>query len=77
MNMQDRAKANHYLGKDSKIYHVLGKGSMIANAFFGKFCTQPVAILLDISLRFMVATRYITNQFHGSKCLLRYFECEL
>ena len=42
--MQDRAKANHdlgkdakinhVLGKDAKINHVLGKRSMVANAFF-------------------------------------------
>ena len=44
MTMQDRAKANHdlgkdaknnhVLGKDAKINHVLGKRSMVANAFF-------------------------------------------
>ena len=28
--MQDRAKANHDLGKDAKIYHVLDNGSMVA-----------------------------------------------
>ena len=33
--MQDRAKANHDLGKDAKINHVLDKGSMVANPFFG------------------------------------------
>ena len=32
--MQDRAKANHDLVKDSKVFHVLDKGSMVANAFF-------------------------------------------
>ena len=33
--MQDRAKkANHDLGKDSMINHVLAKGSMVANQFF-------------------------------------------
>ena len=34
MTMQDRAKANHDLRKDAKIYHVLDKGSMVANPFF-------------------------------------------
>ena len=33
--MQDRAKANHDLGKDAKINHVLDKGSMVVNPFFG------------------------------------------
>ena len=32
--MQDRAKANHDLGKDAMINHVLAKGSMVANPFF-------------------------------------------
>ena len=32
--MQDRAKANHDLGKDAMITHVLAKGSMVANPFF-------------------------------------------
>ena len=32
--MQDRAKANHDLGKDVMINHVLAKGSMVANPFF-------------------------------------------
>ena len=31
--MQDHAKANHDLGKDAKINHVLDKGSMVANPF--------------------------------------------
>ena len=35
MAMQDRAKANHDLGKDAKISHVLDKGSMVANLFLG------------------------------------------
>ena len=34
--MQDRAKANHNLGKDAKINHVLDKGSIVVNPFFGK-----------------------------------------
>ena len=34
MAMQDRAKANHDLGKDAKINHVLDKGSMVANSVF-------------------------------------------
>ena len=34
MAMQDRAKANHDLGKDAMINHVLAKGSMVANPFF-------------------------------------------
>ena len=34
MAMQDRAKANHDLGKDAKINHVLDKGSTVANPFF-------------------------------------------
>ena len=33
--MQDHAKANHDLGRDAKINHVLDKGSMLANPFFG------------------------------------------
>ena len=36
--MQDRAKRTmfyHDLGKDAKIIHVLDKGSMVANPFFG------------------------------------------
>ena len=37
--MQDRAKANHDLGKDAKINHVLDKGSMVANMFFGDSCS--------------------------------------
>ena len=28
--MQDRAKANHDLGKDAMINHVLAKGSMVS-----------------------------------------------
>ena len=32
--MQDRAKANHALGKDAKINHVLDKGSMAAKIRF-------------------------------------------
>ena len=35
MTMQDRANANHDLGKDAKINNVLDKGSMAANPFFG------------------------------------------
>ena len=38
--MQDRAKRTmfyHDLGKDAKINHVLDKGSMVANPFFGNF----------------------------------------
>ena len=35
MAMQDRAKANRELGKDAKINHVLEKGSIVANPFFG------------------------------------------
>ena len=35
MAMQDLAKANHDLGKDAKINHVLDKGSMEANPYFG------------------------------------------
>ena len=34
MAIQDRAKANHDLGKDAKFNHVLDKGSMVANPFF-------------------------------------------
>ena len=33
MAMQGRAKANHDLGKDAKIIHVLDKGSMVKNLF--------------------------------------------
>ena len=33
--MQDRAKANHDLGKDAMINHVLDKGYMVANPFLG------------------------------------------
>ena len=36
--MQDRAKRTmfcHDLGKDAKINHVLDKGTMVANPFFG------------------------------------------
>ena len=54
--MQDRAKVNHDLGKDSKIYHVHDKSSMVSNTFFGQFCTQLLAIHLNISL--MVANAY-------------------
>ena len=32
--MQDRAKANHDLGKDAMINHVLDKGFMVASPFF-------------------------------------------
>ena len=32
--MQDRAKANHDLGKDAMINHVLAKESMVANPSF-------------------------------------------
>ena len=38
MIMQDRAKRTMFyndLGKDAKINHVLDKGSMVANPFFG------------------------------------------
>ena len=38
MIMQDRAKRNmfyHNFGKDVKVNHVLDKGSMVANPFFG------------------------------------------
>ena len=31
--MQDRAKANHDLGKDAMINHVLAKGYMVTNPF--------------------------------------------
>ena len=31
MAMQDREKANHDLGTDAKINHILHKGSMVAN----------------------------------------------
>ena len=34
MAMQDRAKANHDLGKDAKINHILDKGFMVANSVF-------------------------------------------
>ena len=34
MAMQDREKANHDLGTDAKINHILDKGSMVANPFF-------------------------------------------
>ena len=47
MAMQDRAKANHDLGKDAKINHVLDKGSTVANPFFfGKSCFLILFILL-------------------------------
>ena len=42
MAMQDRAKTKHDLDKVSKIHQVLDKGSMVANAFFGKVYTQPL-----------------------------------
>ena len=58
MTMQDRAKANHDLGKDSKIFHVLDNGSMAANAFFGEFCSQPLAFHLHISLNSMAPNAY-------------------
>ena len=42
MAMQDRAKANHDLCKDAMINHVLAKGSMVPNPFFGKSqCLKP------------------------------------
>ena len=34
MAIQDHAKANHDLGQDAKINHVLDKGSMVANSVF-------------------------------------------
>ena len=40
--MQGRAKANHDLGKDAMINHVLAKGSMVAYPFFGNSqCSKP------------------------------------
>ena len=54
--MQDRAKRTvlyHDFGKDAKINHVLDKGSMVANPFFGNsyflifsfYCTGFYCIL--------------------------------
>ena len=41
--MQDRAKANHDLGEDAMLNHVLAKGSMVANSFFfgNSQCSKP------------------------------------
>ena len=35
MAMQDRANANHDVGKDAKIYYVLDKGTMVASPLNG------------------------------------------
>ena len=49
MAMQDRAKANHHLGKDAMINHVLAKGSMVANPFFWEFSVFETMVSLQNS----------------------------
>ena len=49
MAIQDRAKANHDLGKDAMIKHVLAKGSMVANPFFLEFSVFEIMVSLQNS----------------------------
>ena len=71
--MQDRGKANHDLGKDAKINHVLDKGSMVANPFFWYLLVFEAMLSLPRSIfphgpslephsTFCTCERYIAGQ---------------
>ena len=66
--MQDCAKRTmfyHDLGKDAKINHVLDKGSMVKNPFFGNSCFLILFIFIAlVSIAF--------SNFMNFKTLLQY-----
>ena len=54
--MQDRAKANHDLGMDVKVNHVLNKGSMAANPFFGN--SYFLILIIFLALVFIAFSHF-------------------
>ena len=58
--MQDRAKANHDLGKDAMINHVLDNGSMVASPFFANsyFLTLHFSPLRSMASSLLALPRY-------------------
>ena len=70
MAMQDRAMANHDLGKDVMINHVLATVSMVANPFFFRKLPvfETIVSLLDPCSRSPLQTFYIQILFCRRYC---------
>ena len=60
MAMQDRAKANHDLGKDVNINHVLDKDFMVANPYFVNYYFLILLFLSVVSIAFSIFTNFNT-----------------